>query len=112
MLARAWSFALRGSELHVVPGSARQRRYDPQGGPVRVLARPSCAECTGRDAAPRPAKKASEVEGREIFRLTEQTTFLLTTCLLFDLGFDELAAVEATRRSRRFRILTELFGRS
>lgn len=58
----------------------------------------------------KPAK-AREVDGREIYRLTEQTTFLLTACLLLDLGFDELATVEATRRSRRFRILTELLGR-
>ncbi len=44
----------------------------------------------------------------ELWRLTEQTNFLITACLLLDLGFDEMSAVNATRRSRRFRMLTEV----
>ena len=54
--------------------------------------------------------KAKEIPGRELFRLTEQIAFLLTACLMLDLGFVELEVVAATRRSRRFRILTEVFG--
>lgn len=54
--------------------------------------------------AARPRRDA----GREMLRLTEQMTFLLSACLLQDLGFDELSAIEATRRSRRFRLLTEV----
>jgi hypothetical protein len=46
--------------------------------------------------------------GRELLRLTEQTNFLLTTCLLLDLGLGESFVLEATRRSRRFRLLTEV----
>jgi hypothetical protein len=67
---------------------------------------------TARNALTHRGKpnKAKEIAGRELFRLTEQTAFLLTTCLMLDLGFGELEVVEATRRSRRFRILTEVFG--
>jgi hypothetical protein len=58
------------------------------------------------------AGKTSEISGRDMFRLTEETTFLLTACLMLDLGFDETAVVEATRRSPQFRLLTELIRRS
>lgn len=59
-----------------------------------------------------PADRAPDISGREMFRMAEQTVFLMTACLLLDLGFSDLEAVAATRRSRRFRVLTEVFGRS
>lgn len=51
------------------------------------------------------------IDGRELLRLTEQTAFLLTSCLLLDLGFSEIDAMKATRGTRRFRLLSEVFGR-
>jgi len=57
-----------------------------------------------------PTDHAPEISGRDLFRVTEQTAFLLTACLMLDLGFGEVEIIEATRRSRRFRILTEVFG--
>ena len=68
---------------------------------------------TARNALTHRAKpsKAKEFAGRELFRLTEQTAFLVTACLMLDLGFREPEVVDATRRTRRFRILNEVFGR-
>jgi hypothetical protein len=59
-------------------------------------------------------RSASQVvgeSGTEMLRLTERTSFLLTACLMIDLGFDEAQIIDATRRSRRFRLLTEVFRR-
>ena len=46
--------------------------------------------------------------GIEMFRLTQVTRLVLESCLLLDLGLDEMAVVAATRRSRAFRWITEL----
>lgn len=46
--------------------------------------------------------------GREVWRMTERTTLLLTACLLQDLGFSDERAAESIRRTRRFRLLTEV----
>jgi len=54
-------------------------------------------------------RKTKPIPGRALYRMTEQTVFLLTACLLQDLGFDDVEIVTATRRTRRFRTLTELF---
>lgn len=49
-----------------------------------------------------------DVSGVEMFRLTQSMRFVLTACLLLDLGLDEMEVVAATRRSKAFKLLTEL----
>jgi hypothetical protein len=44
--------------------------------------------------------------GRDLWRLTEQTTVLLEACILKDLGLDDDKASEALARTRRFRTLS------
>lgn len=46
--------------------------------------------------------------GIDMFRLTQITRFVLESCLLLDLGLDEMAVVDATRRSLAFRWIEEL----
>lgn len=52
-------------------------------------------------------KKRPTPGGFDLWRLTEQTTLLVTACMLKDLGFDDERASQAIRRTRRFRLLTE-----
>lgn len=64
-----------------------------------------------RNALTHRGERRERIPGRELFKMTEQTAFLMTACLMLDLGFEELEVVEGTRRARRFRVLTEVFGR-
>ncbi|HSW43455.1 MAG TPA: HEPN domain-containing protein [Patescibacteria group bacterium] len=45
--------------------------------------------------------------GLDLLRMTEETTLLITACLLLDLGFDDGRAGTSIGRTRRFRLLTE-----
>lgn len=52
------------------------------------------------------------VTGQEMYRLMLATRFVLTSCLLLDLGLGEMHVVNATRRWRVYRMLDELDRRS
>ncbi len=56
-----------------------------------------------RTGTPKPSRS-----GRDLLPLTEQTNLLVTVCLLLDLGFDEDFVGNAIRRTRGFRLLTEV----
>jgi ApeA-like protein/HEPN superfamily Apea-like protein len=49
--------------------------------------------------------------GRMLLRYIEETSVLLSACLLKELGFDDERAGNAIRNTRRFRLLTEVLQR-
>lgn len=56
---------------------------------------------------PRRRRKMS-VSGRDFMRMTEQLTMLVTSYLLRDLGVDDDRVMDAVRRTRHYRLLTEV----
>lgn len=57
-----------------------------------------------------PRQRAEmSLSGRDLVRMTEQLTFLVSAFLLRDLGFDDIRVTAMLRGTRRFRLLTEVF---